>query len=137
MPRILKAYSKGAYTFSSRFIRTVFLISQEALNLEKQVIAQPGNGLKETFQRGSGVEPPLALKILHALGVNTLGKQAFAGILDKERPWRYLNDLIARMVREGVIEMAIPDKPTSSRQKYRLTEKGRKNLTADNSIGRS
>ena len=104
---------------------------------ESGVIAQPGNGLKETFQRGSGVEPPLALKILHALGVNTLGKQAFAGILDKERPWRYLNDLIARMVREGVIEMAIPDKPTSSRQKYRLTEKGRKDLAADNSIGRS
>ena len=149
MPRILKAYSKGAYTFSSRFIRTVFLISKEALNLEKQVIAQPGNGLKETFQRGSGVEsgvelgvelgvePPLALKILHALSVNTLGKQALAEILGKERPWRYLNDLIARMVREGVIEMAIPDKPTSSRQKYRLTEKGRKNLAANNSIGQS
>ena len=94
MPRILKVYSKGAYTFSSRFIRTVFLISKEALNLEKQVIAQPGNGLKETFQRGSGVEsgvelgvelgvePPLALKILHALSVNTLGKQALAEIPD-------------------------------------------------------
>ncbi len=63
MPRILKAYPKGAYTFSSRFIRTVFLISKESLNLEKQVIAQPGNGLKETFQRESGVESGVELGV--------------------------------------------------------------------------
>ena len=91
------------------------------------------------MQRESGVElggkfggePPLALKVLHILSMNTLGKQALAETLGKERPWRYLNDLIARMVREGVIEMTIPDKPTSSRQQYRLTEKERKNLAAD------
>jgi hypothetical protein len=29
----------------------------------------------------------------------------------------------------GLIEMTIPDKPQSSRQKYRLTEKGRARLT--------
>ncbi len=35
IPRILKAYSRAAYVFSSNFIRVVFPISKEALALEK------------------------------------------------------------------------------------------------------
>ncbi|WP_049824431.1 Fic family protein [Desulfurivibrio alkaliphilus] len=35
-------------------------------------------------------------------------------------------------IKLGLIEMTIPDKPTSSKQKYRLTEKGRQLLTASN-----
>lgn len=35
-----------------------------------------------------------------------------------------LNPLIA----DGLLEMTIPDKPTSSKQKYRLTERGKRFL---------
>ncbi|MCG2750148.1 MAG: winged helix-turn-helix transcriptional regulator [Desulfobulbaceae bacterium] len=42
MPRILKAYSRDAYIFSSRFIRTVFPKDQEALAMEKEEIAEGG-----------------------------------------------------------------------------------------------
>jgi DNA-binding PadR family transcriptional regulator len=34
---------------------------------------------------------------------------------------RYLDPALA----EGLVELTIPDKPRSSQQKYRLTEKGR------------
>jgi predicted HTH transcriptional regulator len=37
MPRILKAYSREVYAFSSHFIRAAFPISQEALALEREV----------------------------------------------------------------------------------------------------
>ena len=37
MPRILKAYSREAYIFSSRFIRARFLVDPEALALEREV----------------------------------------------------------------------------------------------------
>ncbi len=37
MPRILKAYSREAYMFSSRFIRARFLVDPEALALEREV----------------------------------------------------------------------------------------------------
>ena len=40
MPRILKAYPRESYIFSSHFIRTVFKVSEEALALEKEVMAQ-------------------------------------------------------------------------------------------------
>ena len=36
MPRILKAYSRDTYIFSSRFIRTVFPIDQVALTMERE-----------------------------------------------------------------------------------------------------
>ena len=37
MPRILKAYSREAYAFSSRFIRVCFPMDSEALALEREV----------------------------------------------------------------------------------------------------
>jgi predicted HTH transcriptional regulator len=37
MPRILKAYSRESYIFSTHFIRTAFPVSQKALALEREV----------------------------------------------------------------------------------------------------
>ena len=37
----------------------------------------------------------------------------------------YLSRLLAELVGDGLIERTIPDKPNSSQQRYRLTEKGR------------
>ena len=40
MPRILKAYPRDAYEFSSRFIRAAFSMDPAALELEKEVVAE-------------------------------------------------------------------------------------------------
>ena len=143
MPRILKVYPREAYTFSSRFIRTTFPISREALDLEKEVTEETagknnGKELKEKTadtkhgESGveSGVESAMALKILYLLNQKTSGKQEIAGSLGKERPSRYLSELIARLMREEIIAMTIPDKPNSRLQKYRLTSKGKALLAA-------
>lgn len=45
MPRILKAYSRDAYIFSSRFIRTVFPKDQESLAMEKEEFAEDGGSI--------------------------------------------------------------------------------------------
>ena len=42
MPRILKAYSRDAYIFSSRFIRTVFSKDQDDLAMEKEEMVESG-----------------------------------------------------------------------------------------------
>jgi len=38
---------------------------------------------------------------------------------------KFLNQVLKPLLEENFIEMTIPDKPTSSKQKYRLTEKGK------------
>lgn len=72
----------------------------------------------------------MANLILDALRENELGKKEMAKRLGKPKPTRYLNDLVRKMVANGLIEFTIPDKPTSRLQKYRLTNKGRTWLDA-------
>ncbi|MBR6588122.1 MAG: helix-turn-helix transcriptional regulator [Kiritimatiellae bacterium] len=42
----------------------------------------------------------------------------------------YLSRLLAELVEDGLIERTIPDKPNSSQQRYRLTDKGRQVCSA-------
>lgn len=39
-----------------------------------------------------------------------------------------MNSILKHLLDSGLLEMTIPDKPRSSKQKYRLTEKGRRFL---------
>jgi len=41
---------------------------------------------------------------------------------------KFRNQVLGPLMKAGLIEMTIPDKPRSSKQKYRLTEKGRKTI---------
>jgi ATP-dependent DNA helicase RecG len=38
---------------------------------------------------------------------------------------KFRNQVLNPLIKAGFLEMTIPDKPSSSKQKYRLTEKGR------------
>ena len=38
---------------------------------------------------------------------------------------RFRNQVLSPLLVDGLLEMTIPDKPRSSKQKYRLTQKGR------------
>ena len=53
MPRILKAYPREAYSFSTHFIRTAFPISPEALKLEREVTGElPEKTTRKDYQKG-------------------------------------------------------------------------------------
>ena len=41
---------------------------------------------------------------------------------------KFRHQVIAPLMKNGLVEMTVPDKPTSRLQKYRLTEKGKKIL---------
>ena len=74
----------------------------------------------------SGVESAMALQILGFLSEQPLSKADLARKLGKSKPTRYLNDLVAGLLRSGLIEYTLPEKPNSRLQKYRLTAKGKR-----------
>jgi len=60
-----------------------------------------------------------------------LDLMAIAGRSDRTK---FRHQVLNPLLEEGLIEMTIPDKPRSSKQKYRLTDKGRvllEQLTGD------
>ncbi|MCK5682341.1 putative DNA binding domain-containing protein [bacterium] len=62
-------------------------------------------------------------KILVALHSRPLSKSQLAAALGHKSISGKLNQRIRQLLAIGIIEYTIPDKPTSSKQKYRLTEK--------------
>jgi DNA-binding IclR family transcriptional regulator len=67
-------------------------------------------------------------QILSLLDQDTLSKAEIARNLGKSKPTRYLNELVASLLRSGLLERTIPEKPNSRLQKYRLTPKGLKSI---------
>lgn len=70
-------------------------------------------------------------RILTMLYQDTLSKSAIAKNLGKEKPSRYLNDVMRQLIEQEMVEYTIPDKPQSRFQQYRLTEKGKRILNQD------
>ena len=80
------------------------------------------SGVESRFE--PGVESGMARQLLAILAQEPSGKSGMAERLGKAGPTRYLNDLVAKLIHQRLIEMTLPDKPNSRLQKYRLTAAG-------------
>lgn len=67
----------------------------------------------------------LDFRIVDILTKGDRGKAEISEALGQKEVSGPLNQAIRRMLKEGIIERTIPDKPQSRLQKYRKTEKGR------------
>jgi len=47
-------------------------------------------------------------------------------IVGRTNRTKFRDQVLKPLINDGLLEMTIPDKPRSSKQKYRLTAKGRK-----------
>jgi ATP-dependent DNA helicase RecG len=68
------------------------------------------------------------VQILH----NCLEERAIGDLMEikgRSDRTKFRNQVLRPLLDAGLIEMTIPDKPTSSKQKYRLTEKGKQFLS--------
>jgi len=122
VPRLFKQVAEQG--FSEPFIRELGLrvrfVFPLATSIQIQEPTQP--------QPESGVESKMAGQIISFLNEKNLSKSEIAKRLGKPRPTRYLNDLMAKLLRERYVEYTIPEKPNSRLQKYRLTEEGRQEI---------
>lgn len=67
----------------------------------------------------------MAIHIYQLLQIGPLSKVQIAKSFGKDKPTRYMDELLQRLLAEGFIEQTLPDKPNSRLQKYRLSAKGR------------
>ena len=101
IPRILQYYSKDCFVFSENFIRIIFPIDKD---FTEQVTEQVC----------------LLVKLMQNNYYSTSELMDLVNI--KHRP-TFLYNYLQPSIEHGLIELMIPDKPTSSKQKYRLTVK--------------
>jgi predicted HTH transcriptional regulator len=84
----------------------------------------------------SELESQLAAKVLDILIEKEAGKAELAAGLGHKTISGELKKQIRNLMGLGYIEMTIPEKPTSSKQKYRLTPKGRAFLAKEAAGGK-
>jgi ATP-dependent DNA helicase RecG len=65
-------------------------------------------------------------RLLEVLGTNTMTRFQAQTVLGLKGQANFRDRYLQPAIEAGLIEMTIPDKPRSSKQKYRLTEKGSK-----------
>ena len=67
-------------------------------------------------------------RVLDLLTNETMSKSELSTKLGHKKVSGQLNKVVRNLMSDGVLEYTLPEKPTSPRQKYRLTDKGRTNL---------
>lgn len=70
----------------------------------------------------------MTIQVLGLLQETPLSKSAIAKGLGKNKPTRYLNDLMKKLLQLNYVEYTVPEKPNSRLQKYRLITKGKEVL---------
>jgi ATP-dependent DNA helicase RecG len=78
---------------------------------------------------GRGEQRSLELRVLQALVDGPLSRTELAQRLGQKRPSGPLQSMVRELVNAGILEYAIPDKPTSPFQRYQLTDHGRSRLS--------
>lgn len=84
----------------------------------------------------AGKSPPMSGLSRHQVEMpyNCLEEQIIPDLLKlagRTDRTKFRNQVVRPLLDAGFIEIAIPDKPTSSKQKYRLTDAGKRYLLAN------
>lgn len=98
VPRILRSYGKECFKFTENFLRMAFPISEKVTPQVEELI-----------------------KVLE----KEMNRQEIQEKLKMSDREHFRLNYLKPALRSDFIEMTIPEKPNSSLQKYRLTEKGK------------
>jgi len=113
VPRILQAYSKDCFRFSENFLRMTFPASEKLYMQDT---------MQDTPQVALQVTPQVEALIKTITDEHT--RQELQNKLSLSDRENFRKNYLQPALDDGLIELTIPEKPNSSKQKYRLTEKG-------------
>ena len=127
--RYLPFYTKGGkplFVEGDMFSVIIPVDGEEAAELGPQPESGPKSGPKSGQESGidSGPESAVDMAILKALK-SPLASREIANVLGHKKLSGAVKRAISRLLDQELIEYTIPEKPKSSLQKYKLTEKGR------------
>lgn len=109
IPRILKVYPRSCFIFTENFLRMVIPSKREiAPQVTPQVAPQVTPQVRALISRIS----------------SDMSRQEIQDKMGFKDKGNFVSLYLNPAMEEGYIEMTIPEKPKSSRQKYRLTQKG-------------
>ena len=116
IPRILEHYDKDCFHFSDNFLRMV-LPSAESVYATEQVPTKYPASIPQVT--------PQVRELLNAFNSehNRTELQNHLGLTDRKN---FRINYLVPAIENDLVELTIPDKPRSSKQQYRLTEKGKK-----------
>jgi ATP-dependent DNA helicase RecG len=100
-----------------------------ALEVESQIGTQSGPGGDQVTPHVAPHVAPQVLQLLRVLKGDQ-DRDALQSALELKARKNFRLLYLAPSLDAGLIEMTIPDKPRSSKQRYRLTDKGRQLLAA-------
>ena len=103
IPRILRAYGEDCFKFTDSFIRITLPIS---------------NHDHASDHASTQVE-----KLISVL-IGEMGRSELQELLSIKNRDYFRTDYLNPAIKQGYVELTIPDKPNSQNQKYRLTAKG-------------
>ena len=84
---------------------------------------RPGKAALKARQMGAGAEST-GLKILRLLSEKECSKSEIANILGQNTITGFLNRMMNKLIKDGMITRTLPDKPMSRLQKYRIAPAG-------------
>ena len=120
IPRILETYGKECFQFSANFLRMVFP-SAEPINTTEQVTEQvTDQAIDQVADQATD-----QVKALLSVMKNEHYRSELMDFLNLSHNHTFRQNYLHPAIEKGLIELTIPDKPNSSKQKYRLTAKGK------------
>jgi len=122
VPRILKAYGKEAFEIRDSYIRIIFRFAEaESSQSDEQPGTRSGPGRDQVGTK-SGLSRDQVEILRNCLEDKAIGELMM--LSGRSNRTKFRNQVIKPFIDEGWLEMTIPDKPTSSKQKYRLSTQG-------------
>lgn len=121
IPRILQTYSREQFKFMDNFLQVVLPIDEDL----QALMQQEGTTIQVSSEYPASTPQVQSLLSVFEGVHHREDLQNRLGLSDREYFRKnYLNPAI----KEGLVALTIPNKPTSSKQQYFLTEKGKEAL---------